>query len=133
MGGVLDLVRGRNDAYAAQAFATAEEPQTQQTGKEEANYSHDPTPSDSDTLSLEARNEKEVQAHPDQITSYVDLGIKKAEAAALVWSRKAVYATYAWYVLTSWKFYNERRGLFSEPGYGSASSCWPFNSQSGPT
>lgn len=101
MGGVLDLVRGRNDASAAQAFAPAEEQQTQQTGKEEANYSTDPTSSDSDTLSLEARNEKEVQAHPHQITSYADLGVKKAEAAALVWSRTAVYATYAWYVPVS--------------------------------
>jgi hypothetical protein len=99
MGGVLDLIRGRNDTHAAQAVVpAAEEPHTQQTGKEEVNYSQDPTSSDSDTLSLEARNEKEVQAHPDQITSYADLGVKKAEAAALVWSRKAVYATYAWSV-----------------------------------
>jgi hypothetical protein len=54
------------------------------------------TPSDSDTLSLEARNEKEVQQHPDQVTRQADLGVQKAEAAALVWGKKTVYATYAW-------------------------------------
>ena len=52
--------------------------------------------SDSDTLSLEARNEKEVQAHPDRITQQAELGVQKAEAAALVWSKKTVWAAYAW-------------------------------------
>jgi hypothetical protein len=58
------------------------------------------TPSDSDTLSLEARNEKEVQQHPDEVTAQADLGVQKAEAAALVWGKKTVYATYAWFVST---------------------------------
>ena len=52
--------------------------------------------SDSDTLSLEARNEKIVQANPDRITSDAQLGVQKAEAAALVWSKKTVYLTYGW-------------------------------------
>ncbi|KAF2720001.1 putative siderochrome-iron transporter [Polychaeton citri CBS 116435] len=52
--------------------------------------------SDSDTLSLEAQNAKEVQEHPDEISKNADLGVQKAEAVALVWSRKAVIATYAW-------------------------------------
>lgn len=52
--------------------------------------------SDSDSWSLEARNEKEIQANPDHITQGANLGVQKAEAAALVWSRKAVLATYAW-------------------------------------
>ena len=51
---------------------------------------------DSDSLSLEARNEKEVQQRPDQVTAGAQIGQQKAEAAALVWSKKAVYATYAW-------------------------------------
>jgi len=58
----------------------------------------DSSASDSDTLSLEARNEKEVQLHPNEITRHADLGVKKAEAAALVWGKKTVWATYAWYV-----------------------------------
>jgi len=53
--------------------------------------------SDADTMSLEARNEKELQMHPDQVTSSAQEGVKKVEAAALVWSQKTVYAIYAWY------------------------------------
>lgn len=55
----------------------------------------------SERNSLEARNEKEVMQHPDEVTSNAQLGVKKAEAAALVWSKKAVYATYAWWVIIS--------------------------------
>lgn len=51
----------------------------------------------SDTLSLEARNEREIEQHPDQVTSDAQLGIQKAEAVALVWPKKATYVTYAWY------------------------------------
>lgn len=51
---------------------------------------------DSDRLSLEARNEKEIMKHPDEVTSHAHLGVQKAEAVALVWSKKSVYATYAW-------------------------------------
>lgn len=52
--------------------------------------------SDSDNLSLEARNEKEVQQHPDEVTAGAQRGIQKAEAAALVWSKKTIFAVYAW-------------------------------------
>lgn len=52
--------------------------------------------SDIDRLSLEERNEKEIQLHPDQITSNAQDGVQKAEAAALVWPKSVVYATYAW-------------------------------------
>jgi MFS family permease len=54
------------------------------------------TDSDSATLSLDARNEKEIELNPDQVTKDAQMGVQKAEAAALVWSRTAVYATYAW-------------------------------------
>lgn len=54
--------------------------------------------SSSDDLSLVERNEKDVQLHPNQITAHAQSGQQKAEAAALVWSKKAVYLTYAWYV-----------------------------------
>ncbi|OJI84632.1 hypothetical protein ASPTUDRAFT_40640 [Aspergillus tubingensis CBS 134.48] len=46
--------------------------------------------------SLEQRAEKEVQEHPDEITGDAQAGVQKAEATALVWSRKALYVTYAW-------------------------------------
>ncbi|KAE8367891.1 major facilitator superfamily domain-containing protein [Aspergillus caelatus] len=51
---------------------------------------------DSSRLSLEARNEKEAQEHPNQVTRDAHLGQQKAEAAALVWSKKAVRFTYGW-------------------------------------
>ncbi|KAL4880521.1 major facilitator superfamily domain-containing protein [Aspergillus karnatakaensis] len=52
--------------------------------------------SDSSDLDLFARNEKEIEQNPDQVTRDAHLGVQKAEAAALVWNKKAVYATYAW-------------------------------------
>lgn len=92
MRAVFNLIRGRNEAQASQGLTPLEEPPAQQSGKELDN----PASSESDTLSIEARNEKEVQSNPNQVTSYADVGVKKAEAAALVWTRKALYATYAW-------------------------------------
>lgn len=50
----------------------------------------------SSRVSLEQLDEKEVNAHPDQVTAGAALGVQKAEAAALVWPRWAVYCTYAW-------------------------------------
>ncbi|EME79287.1 uncharacterized protein MYCFIDRAFT_71925 [Pseudocercospora fijiensis CIRAD86] len=52
--------------------------------------------SDSDNLSLEARNEKEIQQHPDKVTAGAQEGVQKAEAAALVWTKPVLYATFAW-------------------------------------
>lgn len=85
--GVLDLVRGRNDTRTAHSIA--------QTGadEKETNVSVD---ANSDTLSLEARNEKEILEHPDQVTQDAQIGQQKVEAAALVWSRSVVIATYGW-------------------------------------
>ncbi|ROV97630.1 hypothetical protein VSDG_04605 [Cytospora chrysosperma] len=56
-----------------------------------------PSPdSDSSRVSLEQVNEKNIQADPDHVTEHAALGVKKAEAAALVWPKWAVYTTYAW-------------------------------------
>jgi len=85
--GILDLSRGRNDTRTAHNITQAG------ADEKEANVITD-TPSD--TLSLEARNEKEVLEHPDQVTPDAQLGQKKVEAAALVWSRPVVIAVYAW-------------------------------------
>jgi len=55
----------------------------------------------SDTLSIEARNEREVQQHPEQVTADAHIGIQKAEAAALVWGKPALIFIYAWYASVS--------------------------------
>lgn len=51
---------------------------------------------DSSRVSLEQLDEKEINAHPDQVTADAAVGVQKAEAAALVWPKWAVYCTYAW-------------------------------------
>ncbi|KAK5110935.1 Siderochrome iron transporter 2 [Meristemomyces frigidus] len=83
------------------------------------------TPSDADSLSLEARNEKEVQLHPDQVTADAEIGVKKAEAAALVWGRKTVYATYAWIWLCFFMlaFQQSIQGTATVAAYASFSSA----------
>lgn len=50
-----------------------------------------------ETSSLEAQNEKEIQQHPNEVTSDAHLGVKKVEAAALVWGKPALIFTYGWY------------------------------------
>lgn len=49
-----------------------------------------------DTQSLEERNERELLERPDEVTQEAQVGVQKAEATALVWSKPALYATYAW-------------------------------------
>ncbi|KKK20503.1 hypothetical protein P175DRAFT_0547559 [Aspergillus ochraceoroseus IBT 24754] len=56
----------------------------------------DPGETTSDTLSLVEENEKEVIQHPNEITQDAQMGVQKAEAAALVWSKTAVYGIFAW-------------------------------------
>lgn len=43
-------------------------------------------------------DEKEAERNPDRVTDQAGLGQQKAEAAALVWSRSAVFGIYAWCV-----------------------------------
>lgn len=50
----------------------------------------------SSNISLEKKESMEVEAHPDVVTKDTALGVQKAEAAALVWPKKAVYGAYAW-------------------------------------
>ncbi|KAF4339836.1 siderochrome-iron transporter [Fusarium beomiforme] len=49
-----------------------------------------------DSLDLVDRNEQEVLANGTHVTADAQIGIQKAEAVALVWSKKTVYITYAW-------------------------------------
>lgn len=72
---------------------------TEKTGSGSPEVKNDieqPSESDSSRISLEQLDEKEVNAHPDQVTEGATLGVQKAEAAALVWPKWAVYCTYAW-------------------------------------
>lgn len=96
--GVLDLVRGRNDTrLGAHAFGvTPNQADEKRVQDGPAGVPADNYKSDTDTLSLEEKNEKEVIENPDRITNTAQLGVKKAEAAALVWPKWAVYATYGW-------------------------------------
>ncbi|KAL1878688.1 Siderochrome iron transporter 2 [Diaporthe australafricana] len=50
----------------------------------------------SSRVSLEELNEKKIQADPEHVTADAALGVQKAEAAALVWPRWALFATYGW-------------------------------------
>lgn len=50
----------------------------------------------SSSLDLAERNEREVKEHAGTVTADAQLGVQKAEAAALVWPRWAMYATYGW-------------------------------------
>lgn len=86
--GVFNLARNRRDDRVAADAVQFSDPSK--------DFETPGTASDSDTLSLEAKNEKEVQEHPDQVTEYAGLGVKKAEATALVWSKPALYCTFAW-------------------------------------
>jgi hypothetical protein len=91
--GLKDLIAGRDHsrAHAAANLHVHNEPSA--NGKETGG---DMTDTDSSNLSLEERNEKEVIQNGTTVTADAQLGIKKAEAAALVWTRKTVYLTYAW-------------------------------------
>lgn len=93
MPAVFDLLRSRKTSH----IATHDLSGADFRDDSKALNDYDASGSDSDTLSLEARNEKEVQQHPDRVTAGAQAGIQKAEAAALVWSKKAIFATYAWY------------------------------------
>jgi hypothetical protein len=50
----------------------------------------------SDIRTLEERHEEQLLEYPNGITKGAQPGIQKAEATALVWTRTALYATYAW-------------------------------------
>lgn len=91
---VFDQVRNRRTNQIA---AGTDHDQT--AFKDETKVSHDVegSGSDSDNLSLEAKEEKRIQEAPDQVTSDAQAGIQKAEAAALVWSKTAIFGVYAWY------------------------------------
>ncbi|KAF7161914.1 hypothetical protein CNMCM5623_007329 [Aspergillus felis] len=66
------------------------------TEKEASTRTTDNIEAASDTPSPEEKNEREIIEHPNEITQDAQIGVQKAEATALVWSKAALYATYAW-------------------------------------
>lgn len=89
--GVLDLVRGRNNTNVASGVVVTEDQQHR-----EKSPLQNPDSDSNDRSSLEARAEREIELNPGQVTEGADLGVQKAEAAALVWSKKALIGIYAW-------------------------------------
>ncbi|KAJ5287905.1 siderochrome-iron transporter [Penicillium angulare] len=89
--GAIDAVFGRNEnGRMSKPFV----PSAEGTEKQEPSTDVTPnTPPGED--SLEWRDEKEIQENPDQVNTSVQLGVQKAEAAALVWDKKALYMIYA--------------------------------------
>lgn len=87
---ILDKILSRADR------APAESHPADPKGPQERVAPNSGSDSDPSDLDLFTRNEKEVEQNPDKVTQDAHLGVQKAEAAALVWSKPAVYATYAW-------------------------------------
>lgn len=93
--GVLDLVRGRNNASMAPDLVATEDQEPNKSPPEKENP-ETPGSDSNNRSSLEERAEREIELHPNQVTEGVDSGVQKAEAAALVWSKKALICIYSW-------------------------------------
>lgn len=85
-----------------------------------------------DNRSLEERHERQLLEDPNGVTQGAQPGIQKAEATALVWTRTALYATYAWLVLFTLQSCPKYRSVSDIPwtGFGYASSFYPCSRQS---
>lgn len=57
---------------------------------------HMQSPGDTEAPVLSARDEKEVNERPDEINLDAKPGLQKAEAVALIWSKKTVICLLAW-------------------------------------
>lgn len=86
--GVINLTRGRKENVVVEDLRPTQEPE-----KSDLNVEHNAV---DDDLSNLDRADKEIMQHPDEVSTNVADGVRKAEAVALVWSKKAVFATYAW-------------------------------------
>ncbi|CAK7565142.1 MAG: hypothetical protein SEPTF4163_003051 [Sporothrix epigloea] len=60
---------------------------------------------DSPRLSLDELNEREIAENPTSTTQDAQAGVQKAEAAALVWSKSALYGIFAWIWITFFIIY----------------------------
>ncbi|PWY72272.1 MFS general substrate transporter [Aspergillus heteromorphus CBS 117.55] len=72
------------------------------------------------------RAEKEAQQHPEEVSTTAPIGVQKAEAAALVWSKKATYLTYGWiwicyFMLALHEYINTNVYFYAYSNFSSAS------------
>ena len=95
---------------------------------------------DPEKPSQSASNEREAPERINKVEGYGAAGVEKAEAAALVWSKTALWAIYAWYTIPL--FLLQSVVLYEEPtanshggilGFGYPFSCWRSILRSAPT
>ncbi|KAJ5793644.1 Major facilitator superfamily domain general substrate transporter [Penicillium paradoxum] len=86
--GVINLTRGRKENIVVEDLRPTHE-------NEKSNLNLEHTGVDDGPTNLD-RAEKEISEHPDKVTANIADGVRKAEAVALVWNKKAVFAIYAW-------------------------------------
>ncbi|KAL4893716.1 major facilitator superfamily domain-containing protein [Aspergillus ambiguus] len=83
--------RGRNDVQLAQSIAGTDFRES----KYEVRVSSPAVSDGPDVISIEAQKQQAWQPGANQVTQGAPVGIQKAEAAALAWSKKTAYLTYA--------------------------------------
>jgi hypothetical protein len=86
--GIINLTRGRKDNVIVEDLRPSQE-------NEKIDINVEQNTIDEGLNNLD-RAEKEIREHPDVVSANAADGVRKAEAVALVWSKKAVFATYAW-------------------------------------
>ncbi|KAJ5915846.1 hypothetical protein N7454_010987 [Penicillium verhagenii] len=93
--GAIDIIRGRDEnGRTSKSFVPPPVYEDDSGAQEETGKEISAVPAGEE--SLEWHDEKEVQSHPDQINSNADIGLQKAEAAALVYTKKVVLGIYGW-------------------------------------
>lgn len=81
MGVVVDRLKGRKTNHVVDDLQPVEQHPT--TTQADGPY---------DNPELSEKNPQ-----PEVVSREAPIGVQKAEAAALVWSKNAIYGTYAWY------------------------------------
>ncbi|KAJ5721665.1 Siderochrome iron transporter 2 [Penicillium malachiteum] len=94
--GAIDVIRGRNEGgRTSKPFVPPDEGIEKQEPSTNESITTS-SPSSPEEESFEWHDEKEVQRNPDHINANAELGLQKAEAAALVYTRKVVLGIYGW-------------------------------------
>lgn len=87
----MDKIRSRRDDDVQPAATAPDTP-----GEKDAPMVEDSSVSPQSSDDNLARAAKERELHPHEITEGANVGVQKAEAAALVWPKKVVWGIYAW-------------------------------------
>ena len=102
--GLSATLSGRDDDKIIDRTIVGQESHSSQNEKSEARsaagnrspYDAESSPSSNGSHGDMFDDEKELAQHPDSVTEGAELGLQKAEAAALVWSWPALVGIYAW-------------------------------------